>query len=123
MRADGVVLRGSGCHKNGGTVLRALGPMKDELIRVLGYNNAKTEDTIHIAGQYVPVNATVIPLKQTATLKVGDKIRIVRPSTARDGFRCLVRIDLGKEQEYNFSKWTPVVMIWCGSVLWLHVTS
>lgn len=39
MRADGVVLRGSGCHKNGGTVLRALGPMKDELIRVLGYNN------------------------------------------------------------------------------------
>ena len=49
MRADGVVLRGSGCHKNGGTVLRALGPMKDELIRVLGYN-AKREDTIHIAG-------------------------------------------------------------------------
>lgn len=56
--------------------------MKDELIRVSGYN-AKTEDTIHIAGQYVPVNVAAIPLKQTATLKVwGDKIRIVRPSTA-----------------------------------------
>ena len=106
MRADGVVLRGSGCHKNGGTVLRALGPMKDELIRVLGYNNAKTEDTIHIAGQYVPVNATVIPLKQTATLKVGDKIRIVRPSTA--GWLSVLGTDrLGNEQEYNFSKWTP----------------
>lgn len=106
MRADGVVLRGSGCTINGGTVLRALGPMKDELIRVLGYNNAKTEDTIHIAGQYVPVNATVIPLKQTATLKVGDKIRIVRPSTA--GWLSVLGTDrLGNEQEYNFSKWTP----------------
>lgn len=80
--------------------------MKDELIRVLGYNNAKTEDTIHIAGQYVPVNATVIPLKQTATLKVGDKIRIVRPSTA--GWLSVLGTDrLGNEQEYNFSKWTP----------------
>lgn len=82
MRADGVVLRGSGCHKSGGTVLRALGPMKDELIRVLGYNNAQTGDTLRVAGQYVPVNATVIPLADTGTLKVGDKIRIVRPSTA-----------------------------------------
>lgn len=103
---------------NGGTVLRALGPMKDELIRVLGYNNAKTEDTIHIAGQYVPVNATVIPLKQTATLKVGDKIRIVRPSTA--GWLSVLGTDrLGNEQEYNSRNGLPVVMIWCGSVLWL----
>ena len=118
MRADGVVLRGSGCHKNGGTVLRALGPMKDELIRVLGYNNAKTEDTIHIAGQYVPVNATVIPLKQTATLKVGDKIRIVRPSTA-GWLSVLVRIDWAMNRNIISRNGLPVVMIWCGSVLWL----
>ncbi len=82
MRASGVVLRGSGCHKNGGTVLRALGPMKDELVRVFGYDNAETGDTVRVARRYVPVNATVIPLEKTATLKAGDKIRIVRPSTA-----------------------------------------
>ncbi|WP_455666203.1 DUF6298 domain-containing protein [Phocaeicola sp.] len=106
MRADGVVLRGSGAHREGGTVLRALGLMKDELIRVFGYNNAKTGDTIRVSGQYVPVNATVIPLQSTDALKVGDRIRIIRPSTA--GWLSVLGTDkLGHEQEYNFSKWIP----------------
>lgn len=106
MRADGVVLRGSGCHFQGGTVLRALGPMKDELIRVFGYTNAKTGDTVRVSAQYVPVNATVIPLAHTSSLKVGDKIRVVRPSTAA-WLSVLGTDKLGNEQEYNFSKWTP----------------
>ena len=106
IRADGVVLRGSGCHLQGGTLLRALGPMKDELIRVFGYNNAKTGDTLRVSAQYVPVNATVIPLERTSSLKVGDKIRVIRPSTAA-WLSVLGTDKLGNEQEYNFSKWTP----------------
>lgn len=106
MRADGVVLRGSGCHPEHGTVLRALGPMKDELIRVSGYDNAQTGDTLRVARRYVPVNATMIPLENTASLKIGDKIRVVRPSTA--GWLSALGTDkLGNEQEYNFSKWAP----------------
>lgn len=106
MRADGVVLRGSGCHPADGTVLRAMGPMKDELIRVFGYNNAVTGDTLRVARQYVPLNATVIPMESTASLKVGDKVRVVRPSTA-EWLSVLGTDKLGNEQEYNFSKWTP----------------
>lgn len=118
MRADGVVLRGSGCHEKGGTVLRALGMMKDELIRVFGYNNAVTGDTLQVNGQYVPVNATFIPLKTSMPLKKGDKVRVVRPSTA-EWLAVLGTDKLGNEQEYNFSKWIPGrhTMVWERSVV------
>ena len=117
MRTGGVVLRGSGCHKEGGTVLRASGPMKDELIRVFGYDNAKTGDTVQIADRYVPVNATVIPLKQTATLKAGDRIRLsVR--LLPDGFRRWVRTDWAMNRNIISRNGLPEVMTWCGSVPW-----
>lgn len=113
MRQSGVVLRGSGCNPESGTVLRAMGPMKDELIRVFGSREVKLGDTLQVAQTYVPLNATLIPMKSVGQLKVGDKIRIVRPSTAE--WLALLGADkLGNEQEYNFSKWKPgqYDMVW-----------
>lgn len=113
IRTSGVVLRGSGCKLEDGTVLRAMGPMKDELIRVYGGREVKLGDTLQIADTYVPVNATIIPMKSVGELKVGDKIRIVRPSTA-EWLAVLGTDKLGNEQEYNFSKWKPGAydMVW-----------
>lgn len=113
MRSSGVVLRGSGCHPQGGTVLRAMGPMKDELIRVFGSHDMKLGDTLQVAETYVPLNATVIPMKAVGHLKAGDRIRVVRPSTAK-WLAALGTDKLGNEQEYNFSKWKPgdYDMVW-----------
>ena len=113
MRHSGVVLRGSGCKAEGGTVLRAMGPMKDELIRVFGSREVKVGDTLRVADVYVPLNATLIPMKSVGDLKAGDKIRIVRPSTA-EWLAVLGTDKLGNEQEYNFSKWKPgdYDMVW-----------
>ena len=113
MRSSGVVLRGSGCKQDDGTVLRAMGPMKDELIRVFGGNEIKFGNKLQVADTYVPLNATVIPMKTTEGLKTGDRIRVVRPSTA-EWLAALGTDKLGNEQEYNFSKWTPGFydMVW-----------
>ena len=106
MRRSGVVLRGSSSQLETGTVLRAMGPMKDELIRIFGYQSVQVGDTLRVDNQYVPVNAIVIPLKSVTGLKVGDVIQVVRPSTA-EWLSVLGTDKLGNEQEYNFSKWAP----------------
>lgn len=113
MRHSGVVLRGNGCKAEGGTVLRAMGPMKDELIRVFGNQEMKLGDTLRVAETYVPLNATVIPMKSVGSVKVGDRIRVIRPSTA-EWLAVLGTDKLGNEQEYNFSKWKPgeYDMVW-----------
>ena len=113
MRSSGVVLRGSGSQPETGTVLRAMGPMKDELIRVFGSKAIQAKETLHVADEYVPVNATVIPMKSVVGLKAGDAIRVIRPSTA-EWLSVLGTDKLGNEQEYNFSKWTPGAydMVW-----------
>ena len=107
IRTSGVVLRGSGCHTSGRTILRAKGFTKNELIRVLGYNNATASEKLKIKDEYVPVNATFIPLDSTYShLKVGDKIQIVRPCTS-EWLKEIGTDQLGNQQEYNFSKWQP----------------
>ena len=113
MRHSGVVLRGNGCKAEGGTVLRAMGPMKDELIRVFGNQEMKLGDTLRGTETYVPLNATVIPMKSVGNVKVGDRIRVIRPSTA-EWLAVLGTDKLGNEQEYNFSKWKPgeYDMVW-----------
>ena len=107
IRKSGIVLRGSGCNASGGTVLQAKGFTKNELIRILGYDNAKTSDSLKVSDKYVPVNATFIPLASADKhLKVGDKIRVIRPCTP-EWLAELGTDRLGNQQEYNFSKWQP----------------
>ena len=87
--ASGVVLRGFG-YGPGGTVLLAAGTDRRTLIRVSGQNDKKFSPEIKIADNYVPVNAKSFRLTEISGLKVGDLIRIHRPSTAEwiDTLKC-----------------------------------
>jgi Family of unknown function (DUF6298) len=76
---SGVVLRGEGEE----SVLVAAGTDRRTLIRISGAkeNSVGQNPNWQIADDYVPVNATCLRVKDTAGLKVGDSIRVVRPCT------------------------------------------
>jgi hypothetical protein len=92
---SGIVLRGQGMNENG-TVLVATGEDRRTLIRIVGLPLPKGEGrgegggraqppaasgTFEITDDYVPVGATSFHIKQPFTLKPGDSISIIRPST------------------------------------------
>jgi hypothetical protein len=79
---SGVVLRGQGIGADG-TTLVATGLDRRTLIRVLGKNDCKSSSNPdwQIVDAYVPVGATSFSLKSANGLKVGDSIRVIRPST------------------------------------------
>jgi hypothetical protein len=77
---SGIVLRGSGADGNG-TVLMGAGTDRQTLIRVTGKRDKVLGNEIKITDTYVPVNALTVHLSSTASLKVGDRIVIRRPST------------------------------------------
>ncbi len=79
IRASGVVLRGSDKHK---TILLKHGVDRSALLHIEGINNRVLKDSFHLTSDYVPVNEKTIELSSTLELKVGDRINIVRPSTA-----------------------------------------
>lgn len=81
MKKSGVVLRGAGMGENG-TVLLGDGRTRETVVRVLGENNVVLKPKLRIADAYVPVNALRFEIENAASLKVGDRIRVVRPSTA-----------------------------------------
>ena len=105
IRHGGIVLRGSGYKENGTTILGE-GFMKNEVVRVLGTDDARTGDTLQADKTYIPVGSTFIPMADKGKLKAGDRIRVVRPSTAA-WLEELGTDRLGNQQEYNFSKWKP----------------
>lgn len=76
--ASGVVLRGSGMG-DGGTLLFASGDDRETLIRVFG-SNRTTNKGVAVTNNYLPVNAMRLTVA-SATFKVGERIRIRRPST------------------------------------------
>jgi hypothetical protein len=75
---SGVVLRGADKNK---TVLLKTGYDRSAVVYVEGQDDRIYSDTVAIASQYVPVNATSLRLKSTAGLAKGDLIAIARPST------------------------------------------
>ena len=79
---SGVVLRGQGAGENG-TILVASGLDRRTLIRIFGVNDrvSHKSESWEITEGYVPVGATKLHLKSVGELKVGDSIRVVRPST------------------------------------------
>ena len=79
---SGVVLRGQGAGEDG-TGLIATGVDRRTLIRILGRDtySAQKNDSWQIADDYVPVGATSLHLKSAGSLKVGDTISVIRPST------------------------------------------
>src|ERR1017187_10537269 len=90
--SGGVVLRGSGSGENG-TVLDATGVSRRTLIEIAGQGQrtevpgtrrAVTED-------YVPVGATAVTVRDATGLHPGDRIMVLRPSSA--AWISLLRMD------------------------------
>ncbi|MBO0356649.1 pectate lyase [Hymenobacter sp. BT186] len=81
IRASGVVLRGSGMGDDG-TTLVGTGYSRDNLITLAGRNDRKLETAQPVTDNYVPVNARTVRVANTTGFKVGDRVRIQRPSTA-----------------------------------------
>ena len=74
-----MVLRGSGVKE---TTIIGAGLDRQTLIRVYGINDIKITNKIQITDSYVPVNSLTFNLANADAFKVGDQIRITRPSTA-----------------------------------------
>ncbi|UOQ67950.1 hypothetical protein [Hymenobacter volaticus] len=81
IRASGVVLRGSGMGEEGTTVV-GTGYSRDNLITIAGRNDRKLEAAQAITDAYVPVNARTMRVVTPSAFKVGDRVRVQRPSTA-----------------------------------------
>ena len=79
IQTSGVVLRGSDKLE---TILLKHGVDRSALLHIEGINNKILKDSIKVSSAYVPVNEKTIELSSLAGLKVGDRINIVRPSTA-----------------------------------------
>ncbi len=78
IHASGVVLRGSDKHE---TVLLKQGVDRSALLHVEGINNQVSKDSFKLISDYVPVNERTFELNSASTLKIGDRLKIVRPST------------------------------------------
>lgn len=76
--ASGVVLRGAGCSK---TVITKTGVDRGALLYIEGRFNMTGGDTIAVVDDKVPAGATTVTLADASLLKVGDRLRVVRPST------------------------------------------
>jgi len=78
IQASGVVLRGSGVKE---TTITGSGLDRQTLIRIFGIDDLKSSNKTQITNNYVPVNAFSFNLANADAYKIGDKIRITRPST------------------------------------------
>jgi hypothetical protein len=81
MKKSGVVLRGMGAGE-GGTVLLGEGRTRETVVRVFGENDLKLKSKMRVTDAYVPANGMRFDIENAASLKVSDRIRVVRPSTA-----------------------------------------
>ena len=82
INASGVILRGSGAGKDG-THIFADGLDRMGVIRIIGKADQIKSGEISIKDIYVPVNAMNVTVANAADFKVGDRVIIHRPSTAK----------------------------------------
>ena len=78
--ASGVVLQGTGAGENE-TVLVAAGTGRRTLIEVGGRASFAAERTFQIIDDHVPVGGSVVTLESVEGLRVGERVRVERPST------------------------------------------
>lgn len=76
--SSGVVLRGSDKHE---TILLKHGVDRGSLLYIEGKNNQQYQDSFKLSENYIPVNQKTVVLENTKNLKIGDRLKIVRPST------------------------------------------
>ncbi|MEO8534371.1 MAG: DUF6298 domain-containing protein [Flavobacterium sp.] len=80
IKKTGVVLRGSGNTENG-TILLGTGLEREALIRILGTDDRKYNETFELAATFSPLGTQTIQLKNPSKLKVSDEIIISNPLT------------------------------------------
>ncbi len=105
IRNSGVVLRGSGCQ-NEGTVLIGTGTDRETLIRITGINNCKFEAPNQLSDSYFPLNTTKLTFKNGHSFKVGDLVRVNRPST-KEWLEKIGTDKIGLYVDYTLTNWTP----------------
>jgi hypothetical protein len=79
IRVSGIVLRGVHPHT---TRLIKTGKGREALIYIEGKQNLRYVDTLEVASGYYPVNALQLAVYGSEGLRVGDRVKIVRFSTA-----------------------------------------
>ena len=99
---SGVVLRGEGP----GTILFGEGEGRETLIKISGKEQRSYGPEAAMECDYLPVNASRIPLGAGHGIKAGDKVRITRPST-REWIELLGADRIGLFADYNMPAWTP----------------
>lgn len=80
IKNSGIVIRGSGNHQNGTTLLAAEKD-REALIRLVGACVDSSFEEQPIEDEYVPVNATTLKVKNIRNFKIGQSVFIRRPST------------------------------------------
>jgi len=78
IQTSGVVLRGTDKHE---TILLRHGVDRSALLHIEGIKNSAIKDSLKLASTYIPVNQKKLELSGVTKVKVGDRLRIVRPST------------------------------------------
>jgi PelA/Pel-15E family pectate lyase len=105
INTSGVVLRGSGYGEEE-TVLFGAGNDRSTLIRIVGENNKLLTDSTPVVGNYLPLNATVIPLPAGHPFQKGDRIVVTRPATEK-WLQDLGADRIGFYVDYQLTHWTP----------------
>ncbi|MDR3651798.1 MAG: DUF6298 domain-containing protein [Paludibacter sp.] len=77
--ASGVVLRGTDKHE---TVILRHGVDRSAVLHIEGINNLLPKDTFKVTSNYVPVNEKTFEVNSVAGLRIGDRLKIVRPCTS-----------------------------------------
>ncbi|WP_229223144.1 DUF6298 domain-containing protein [Dyadobacter endophyticus] len=103
VKKSGVVIRGVGMGEHG-TVLLGDGRTRETVIRVLGNNDVVFKPKLRVSDHYVPVSALSFEIENASSLKIGDRIRVLRPSTA-EWIRSLKMEEFGGET--GWLGWKP----------------
>ena len=103
MRCSGVVIRGSGVLE---TSLFAAGQGRETVVQVRGVDDAAEESPVTVQTDYLPVNASVVPLPAGHGLQAGDRVRVTRPAT-REWIHLLGMDNIGMSADYQHWLWTP----------------
>ncbi len=98
VKSSGIVLRGSG-NTEDGTIILGSGFDRETLLRVYGKMDFQLSEAIEISDEIVPVGSMNFTVATIKNLKVGDEIRITRPST-KDWIDELAMKDFGGETGY-----------------------
>jgi hypothetical protein len=80
IHSSGIVLRGSDKKQ---TILKKTGFDRGSVIYIRAKRDAVLQDTATIINSYVPVNAKSFQVSRANLFRVGERIKITRPSTAQ----------------------------------------